>query len=127
MTDNPDSSNGTGASTSNDPDCYCPLGGVIDLLSRRYAMQLICVVGAHGPARYGEIEESFDEVSSSTLSTRLDDFVEAGILDRERYAEIPPRVEYELTDVGRELCDHLEPLLSWVEEIEERGEVAASG
>ena len=91
----------------------------MDLLSRRYAMQLICVVGAIGPARYGEVEATFDDVSSSTLSTRLDELVEAGVLARERYAEIPPRVEYELTDVGEQLCRHLEPLLEWAEEMDE--------
>ncbi|WP_396613911.1 winged helix-turn-helix transcriptional regulator (plasmid) [Haloferax sp. S1W] len=95
--------------------CYCPVGGVMELLSRRYAMQVICVVGAIGPARYGEIEETFGGVSSSTLSTRLDDLVEAGFLSREQYAEIPPRVEYELTETGDELCERLDPLLEWAE------------
>ena len=42
--------------------CYCPLGGVMDLLSRKYAMQLICVVGALGPVRYGEVEATFGDV-----------------------------------------------------------------
>lgn len=81
-------------------------------------MQLICVVGAIGPARYGEIEETFDGVSSSTLSTRLDEFVEAGFLSREQFGEIPPRVEYELTSTGEQLCQHVEPLLELVEEME---------
>lgn len=98
--------------------CYCPLGGVMDLLSRQYAMQVICVVGALGPARYGEIEETFGEVSSSTLSTRLDDLVNAGFLSREQYNEIPPRVEYELTTAGEQLCLRLEPLLEWIEDQE---------
>jgi DNA-binding HxlR family transcriptional regulator len=98
-----------------DGTCYCPLGGVMDLLSRKYAMQVICVVGALGPIRYGEIEDAFGDVSSSTLSTRLEDLVEAGYLSRERYAEIPPRVEYDLTDDGEELCRRLEPLLKWAE------------
>lgn len=98
------------------PTCYCPLGGVMDLLSRKYAMQLICVVGALGSVRYGDIEEVFGDVSSSTLSTRLDDLVEAGYLSREQYAEIPPRVEYDLTPAGEELCHRLEPLLDWAEE-----------
>lgn len=101
-------------------DCLCRLDGVMDLLSRRYAMQLICVVGVIGPARYGEVEETFEEVSSSTLSTRLDELVDAGILTREQYAEIPPRVEYELTDTGRELGELLEPLLQWAEDADER-------
>jgi DNA-binding HxlR family transcriptional regulator len=95
--------------------CYCPLGGVMDLLSRKYAIQVICVVGMLQPVRYGEIEATFGEVSSSTLSTRLDELTDAGLLERERYAEIPPRVEYDLTVEGEELCELLEPLLRWVE------------
>ena len=95
--------------------CLCPLGGVMDLLSKKYAIQVVCVVGALGPVRYGEIEDAFGEVSSSTLSTRLEELVEAGLLERERYAEIPPRVEYELTEEGEELSGLLEPLLEWVE------------
>lgn len=96
--------------------CYCPLGGVMALLSRRYAMQVICVVGAMGPARYGTIADAFGDVSSSTLSSRLHELVEAGFLRRETYPEIPPRVEYELTDAGEELCERLRPLLTWAEE-----------
>lgn len=119
MADTPDTVTETPTSSDIDLDCLCPLDGVMDLLSRRYAMQLICVVGAIGPVRYGDIEETFDGVSSSTLSTRLDELVEAGILIREQYAEIPPRVEYELTETGAELGQRLEPLLKWVEEIDE--------
>lgn len=119
MADTPDAVSETPNASNIDLDCLCPLDGVMDLLSRRYAMQLIWVVGAIGPARYGDIEETFDGVSSSTLSTRLDELVEAGILAREQYAEIPPRVEYELTETGEELGQHLEPLLKWAEEIDE--------
>lgn len=96
-----------------DIDCYCQLDGLLDTLSRRYAMQLVCVVGAIGPARYGEIESAFDDVSSSTLSSRLEELVDAGYLAREQYAEIPPRVEYDLTADGDELCQRLQPLLEW--------------
>ena len=95
--------------------CYCPLGGVMDLLSRKYAMQLICVVGTLGPVRYGDIKDTFGDVSSSTLTTRLNELVEAGYLSREQHNEIPPRVEYDLTDTGEELCERLEPLLAWAE------------
>ena len=102
-----------------DVDCYCRLDGLMDLLSRRYAMQLICVVGAIGPARYGEIESAFEDVSSSTLSSRLDELVAAGYLSREQYAEIPPRVEYDLTDDGAELCRRLRPLLEWAADRED--------
>jgi len=99
-------------------ECYCPLGGVMELLSRKYAIQVICVVGALGPVRYGEIETAFGEVSSSTLSTRLGELHDAGLLDREQYDAIPPRVEYTLTTEGEELQALLDPLLAWVEQRE---------
>ncbi len=118
MPETPDSLPDDPTVENSDITCYCPLGGVMDLLSRRYAMQVICVVGAIGPARYGEIEDTFGEVSSSTLSARLDDLVEAGYLSREQYAEIPPRVEYELTETGDELREKLDPLLEWADEQE---------
>lgn len=103
-------------SAAGEPRCYCPLGGVMDLLSRKYAMQVVCVVGSLGPVRYGDIEAAFGDVSSSTLSARLDDLTAAGLLDREQYDTIPPRVEYALTDDGEDLCDLLEPLLAWAEQ-----------
>lgn len=101
--------------TADAPTCLCPLGDVMDLLSRRYAMQVVCVVDALGPVRYGDIEAAFGTVSSSTLSTRLDELVAAGLLAREQYAEIPPRVEYDLTDDGAALAERLRPLLAWAE------------
>lgn len=95
------------------PRCLCPLGGVMDLLARKYAIQVVCVVGALQPVRYGEIESAFGNVSSSTLSTRLGELTEAGLLARDQHGTIPPTVEYSLTDDGAELRDLLEPLLAW--------------
>ena len=60
-------------------------------------MQVICVVGALQPVRYGEIEAAFGDVSSSTLSTRLRELTDADLLEREQHDTIPPRVEYALT------------------------------
>ncbi|MCW8172812.1 winged helix-turn-helix transcriptional regulator [Natrialba swarupiae] len=51
----------------------------------------------------------------ATLSTQLEELVEAGYLAREQYAEIPPRAEYDLTPTGEELCRRLEALLEWAE------------
>lgn len=107
--------------TDEDVRCYCRLDGVIDLLSRKHAIQVICAVGSLGPVRYGEIDDAFGDVSSSTLSTRLEELTDAGLLVRTRYDEIPPRVEYRLTEDGRELCELLLPLLEWVESRETGG------
>lgn len=96
-----------------DGTCYCPLTGVIDTLSRKYGMQLISIIGAHDTLRFAEIEAHLPSASTSTISKRLDEFEEAGLISRTQYKEIPPRVEYALTDKGREVRTRLEPLLEW--------------
>jgi len=95
------------------PTCYCPLTGVINTLSRKYAMQLINVIGVHGAVRFGDLETNLSTASTSTLSDRLDELADAGLVTRTQYNEIPPRVEYELTEEGEQLRERLEPLLEW--------------
>lgn len=98
--------------------CLCPVDGVLDLLSKKYAIQVVCAVGVLGPVRYRDLSDQLGDVSSSTLSTRLEEFVSAGLLAREQYDEIPPRVEYELTEDGDELASRLEPVVAWAQERE---------
>lgn len=109
---------GTGAEsvcTGDTPHCYCPITGVVDTLSKKYAMQVICAVGAHGTLRFSALEEHLDGPSTRTLSNRLAELVERDLLTRTQYDEVPPRVEYELTDEGAELQRRLEPLLAWAD------------
>jgi DNA-binding HxlR family transcriptional regulator len=87
----------------------------MDVLASRYTMQLVCIVDAHGTVRFSELESHLPDASTSTLSTRLTRLVEAGILDRQKYDEVPPRVEYELTRDGRGLARRTRSLLSWVD------------
>jgi DNA-binding HxlR family transcriptional regulator len=96
-----------------DGTCYCPLTGVINTLSRKYAMQLVSIIGAHDSLRFAEIENHLPSASTSTISKRLDEFEDAGLVSRTQYNEIPPRVEYALTEDGTEVRTRLEPLLEW--------------
>jgi DNA-binding HxlR family transcriptional regulator len=85
------------------------------VLSSRYTLQLVCIVDAHGTARFSEFETHLPDASTSTLSARLEALVDGGILERTRYNEVPPRVEYELTRDGRGLARRARSLLSWVD------------
>lgn len=99
--------------------CRCLLTDAMALLGRKYVMEIVCIVGTHGTVRFGEIESHLPEASTSTLSTRLDELVDAGLVERERYAEIPPRVEYELSGDGAELAARFEPVVEWAIEYED--------
>lgn len=96
--------------------CACFTSDLFDLLGRKYALEVVCVVATHGTVRFGQIESHLPDASTSTLSTRLDELEEVGLLARERYDEIPPRVEYELTEDGEELGRRLEPVVEWIEQ-----------
>ncbi|ELZ32461.1 transcriptional regulator [Halogeometricum pallidum JCM 14848] len=79
-------------------------------------MQLVSIIGAHDFLRFAEIEAHLTSASTSTISKRLDEFEEAELISRTQYNEIPPRVEYALTENGHEVRRRLEPLLEWATE-----------
>lgn len=94
--------------------CDCLEDPLLALLGRKYALEVLCVISAHGTVRFGTVESHLPDASTSTLSSRLEELVEAGLIARHRYDEIPPRVEYELTDDGHELGERLTPVVEWI-------------
>jgi DNA-binding HxlR family transcriptional regulator len=87
-------------------------------ISKKYALQVVGLLGAHGPTCYGELEDRIGATSSSLLSERLDELAEKGLIERRSFDEMPPRVEYSLTPRGRELETRIQPLLEWAAEEE---------
>lgn len=66
-----------------------------------------------GTRRFGELRQSLAGVSPKTLSVRLKELEEAGVLTRTVFAEVPPRVEYSLTEKGRELEGLIAAMGAW--------------
>lgn len=67
----------------------------------------------NSPRRFGEIKRLVGGISEKVLIQQLRDLTEDGILTRYDYREVPPRVEYTLTDFGRTLVHALQPLCEW--------------
>ncbi len=87
----------------------CSLDFVLELISARWAPQLIRELRS-GPKRPSELVRSFPRISAKTLTQRLRELEEAGFIRRQAFDEIPPRVEYSLTDMGNDLMCVLEAL-----------------
>ncbi len=96
--------------------CLCPLEGVMEVISKKWALLIIGVVGNEKRLRYNKIMARLDGISPKSLSDRLKELEGAGLLTRKVYAEIPPRVEYSLTKDGEELRKAMAPLMRWVAE-----------
>ena len=91
----------------------CPLDGVIDVISRKWSLLVINTIGYCKKARFKEILNHLKKISPKTLSETLKKLNKEGLVIREAYAEIPPRVEYSLTEEGISLWKAITPLLNW--------------
>jgi DNA-binding HxlR family transcriptional regulator len=87
----------------------CPVMRTAEIVCGKWTMLLIRDL-AEGRARFCELERSLAGISPRTLSLRLRALEEEGIVERRTFAEVPPRVEYTLTDKGRALIPIVEDM-----------------
>ena len=85
------------------------------LVTKRGTMEiLIPLCCTTNPVRHKQFRKALKGISSKTLAARLRELEKAGILERYSYNEIPPRVEYKLTQKGQELVESIINLLNWM-------------
>lgn len=87
----------------------CPVRKALDIIGGKWTLYLIHQVG-NDTIRYGELKRKVDGISEKMFVNELKMLVENGILSKKSYGEIPPRVEYSLTDFGKELLPLIENL-----------------
>ena len=86
-----------------------------DLITKRGTFEmLIPLCCTTKPVRYKQFRELMKGISSKTLARRLKELEKDGILERQSYNEIPPRVEYKLTKKGQELVESIINLIQWM-------------
>lgn len=106
------------ASSCDRNDVYaamCPCRDMLDLLAQRWTALVIGTLD-EGPQRFGRIRDRLEGVSPKVLTQTLRRLEDKGLLTRTIYAEVPARVEYELTDLGRSAAVPLRSLRTWAEE-----------
>jgi DNA-binding HxlR family transcriptional regulator len=103
----------TGMRNKNEVVCYCPLEGIIDVISKKWALLIINSIGNYGSLRFNKLMEELRGISPKTLADTLKQLQNEGLLKRESFTEIPPRVEYSLTKDGRGLREAVVPILKW--------------
>ena len=84
------------------PDNDCPVCACAEIISGKWTLLVIRDL-ADGNRRFCELERSLDGISPRTLSLRLRALEECGVVERHTYPEVPPRVEYALTEKGQAL------------------------
>jgi DNA-binding HxlR family transcriptional regulator len=94
-------------------DMSCPVARTLDIIGERWTMLIMRDLLLGGPCKFQDFERSLAGISPNTLSARLKQLEEHGIVERRFYEQHPPRAEYLLTDKGRQLGPVLKALFEW--------------
>src|SRR5262249_53962063 len=94
----------------------CPVRQVLDRIGDKWSTLVILMLGKHGMMRFNELAGVIGDVSQKMLTVTLRSLEADGLVARKVYAEIPPRVEYALTDMGKSLLPLIKALEGWAEE-----------
>lgn len=93
----------------------CPVETTLMLIGDKWKVLILRDL-MDGTKRFGELRRSIGTVSQKVLTAQLRDMEEKGLVNRKVYAEVPPRVEYTLTETGYSLKPILDAMQSWGEE-----------
>jgi DNA-binding HxlR family transcriptional regulator len=112
-----------GKSSSSNAICLCPLEGIIDVISKKWALLIINEIGNHKRIRYNDLMKEIEGITPKTLADTLKELKKYDLVKREPFNEIPPRVDYTLTKDGEQLREAIIPILRWA--ISKKGTVVA--
>ena len=90
----------------------CPVEITLSLISDRWKVLIIRDL-LNGTRRFGELKKSIGQISQKVLTSNLRSMEESGLVNRKVYAEVPPRVEYTLTETGYSLKPILDSMVEW--------------
>ena len=94
-------------------EILCPIEYGLDIFGGKWKSRIICVLSAHGTMRYNAIRKELNNITDAVLAAMLKEMIADGIISRKQYNEIPPKVEYSLTEQGLSVLPILQSICSW--------------
>jgi len=91
----------------------CPISYTLSIVGGKWKWVLMWILSTKGTQRYGEIRKLLPNISHKILIQHLKDLEASGLLSRKEYSQVPPKVEYSLTDKGQTLIPILELMSDW--------------
>ena len=96
------------------PDC--PIRNILARFSDKWSLLILYMLDSNGVLRFNALRKLIPDISQKMLTNSLRTLEEDGMVVRTVYAEVPPRVEYQLTDRARTLLPHVYSLIDWAKE-----------
>ena len=94
-------------------ELLCPIRYIMNIFSGKWKLPIVCMLSGTTPLRYSTIKRRLGDITNVMLSQSLKELEAAGIVHREQYNEVPPRVEYTLTQRGISVLPALGNLAEW--------------
>jgi DNA-binding HxlR family transcriptional regulator len=98
-----------------DPENACPIAPVVDIVFSRWTTPILWSLNEYGRQRFGELERRITTITPKVMTQRLRQLERDGLIVRTYHPEIPPRVEYEISDLGRTLAPLFAHLAGWAD------------
>jgi DNA-binding HxlR family transcriptional regulator len=99
-----------------DPELACPVSPVVDLVFSRWTTPILWSLNYQGRQRFVELQRHISSITPKVLTQRLRQLERDGLVVRTYHPEVPPRVEYEISDLGRSLAPVFAHLAEWAAE-----------
>ena len=93
----------------------CPVRNILDRFGDKWSILVILLLGREGTLRFNQITNQIGDISQKMLTVSLRTLEADGLVNRKVYPEIPPRVEYSLTEIGEELIPYIKSLTEWAQ------------
>ena len=91
----------------------CPLEWGVEVFGGKLKSRIICVLYSHKTLRYSQLRQELTNISDAVLADMLKELISDGMVERIQYNEIPPRVEYLLTEKGKSVLPILQSICDW--------------
>lgn len=91
----------------------CPVRNVLSRIGEKWSMLVLFTLESNGCLRFKELQRNIPDISQKMLASTLKMLEADGLVSRKAYAEVPPRVEYSLTEKGNSLVPIINNLLAW--------------
>jgi len=95
---------------------WCPVQITLSLIDNKWKTLIIGEIMFEGTRRFGELRKALPGISQKVLTQNLRSMEDGGLIKREVFAEVPPRVEYSLTDLGSSLRPVIDSMMEWGED-----------
>ncbi|MFD5317763.1 winged helix-turn-helix transcriptional regulator [Streptomyces sp. NPDC127098] len=101
------------ADAATDPELACPISPVVDIVFSRWTTPILWSLHTFGRQRFVELERRITGITPKVLTQRLRQLERDGLVVRTYHPEVPPRVEYEISELGRSLAPLFAHLAEW--------------